>query len=144
VSLIDNLWDPAEFAWTMHRRGRARVPLPSAGDRVFYRHRHFADVTAARVLEVQPVPGDDADYQFRVVCDQDARPLLEGAGRRIVEDVPDPWITLRLATDWGHLDCREARLRGSAGWLPPDWATRLYPAIVDGRFVLRRQMEMAR
>jgi hypothetical protein len=144
VSLIENIWDPAEFDWTMHRPGPRRVPLPAAGDRVLYRHRHFADVTPASVLEVQPVPVDDAEYESRTVCGPTGLPVVDGAGRRVMARVPDPWVTLRLATDWGHVDTREARLRGSAGWLPALGESRQYPAIVDGRFTLRRQMEMAR
>ena len=144
MSLIEGLWDSTEYAWAMRRTGRHRVPLPAVGDRIFYRHRHFGEVTDAQVVAVQPFPDEDNDYQFRVACGPDGQPLLDGLGHRLTAKVQDPWITLRLATAWGHLDTREARLTGSAGWLPVDWETRIYPTVIDGRLTFRRQMEMAR
>jgi hypothetical protein len=39
----------------------------------------------------------------------------------------DPWPMLTLNTPWGLGMTQEARLRGSAGWLPLDWETRHRP-----------------
>lgn len=139
MSLIEGLWDPGEWGWTMRRPARNRVPLPAAGDHIWYRHRHFGPITQARVRQVQPIPEDDFDYQWLVVRNDAGMPLIDGAGHRVVRPTPDPWITLRLATDWGLVDTREARLCGSAGWLPVDWASRLYPRATASGLTFVRQ-----
>ena len=137
MSLVE-LWDASEVAWQLRRPGRFRTPLPAVGDRVFYRHRHFADVTAARVEQVEDLDDTGDNYVWQPVT-AGGQLVHDELGRRVFRQVPDPWVTLRLRTDWGVLVCREARLRGSAGWLPADWGRRLYPQIVDGRFTFRRQ-----
>jgi hypothetical protein len=138
------LWDPAEHAWAQRRPRNMRPPIPAAGDAVFYRHRHWGEVTRARVVDAQDLDDRDDEYLWHVVCDASRAPIIDGAGRRVLKRAPDPWVSLHLATDWGHLLTREARVRGSAGWLPLDWKRRLYPQIVDGRWTFARQMEANR
>jgi hypothetical protein len=69
-------------------------PTPAPGDRVLYRHDEHGDVTDALVVQVvEDWPGVDPAY----------------------------WPTLVLDTAYGTCLTREARVRGSAGWLPLTW-----------------------
>lgn len=144
MTLVAEPWDAAEHAWAQRRPARMRTPLPGVGADVFYRHRHFAEATRARVVSVQDLDDRTDEYLWHVARNSAGLPIVDGAGRRLLQRAPDPWVTLRLATDWGHVECREARVRGSAGWLPLDWEQRLYPQVVDGRWTFCRQMEANR
>jgi hypothetical protein len=73
----------------------APSPAPAPGEHVFYRHEGFGDVTDALVLQV----------------------VDDGQG-----DDPGSWPSLVLDTAYGRVVTREARVRGSAGWLPSSWA----------------------
>lgn len=141
MTVIDNLWDASEVGWQLRRPRKFWTPLPAAGDRVFYRHRHFGDVTGALVEQIEDLDDTSDSYVWHLVTVA-GQLVRDELGRTVPRRVPDPWVTLRLRTDWGLLISREARLRGSAGWLPPDWERRLYPAIIDGRFTFRRQTQM--
>jgi len=143
MSLINDLWDASETTWQLRRPRNFWTPLPAAGNQVFYRHRHFGDVTGARVEQVEDLDDTTDTYVWHLATAA-GQLVRDELGRTIPRRVPDPWVTLRLRTDWGLLIAREARLRGSAGWLPLDWERRLYPAIIDGRFTFRRQMELVR
>ena len=73
--------------------------LPQPGDHVLYRHHEFGDITDALVLDV---PAPDENDPMEQVGDQ-------------------PWRVLLLQTGHGRVLTREARVRGSAGWLPLTW-----------------------
>lgn len=119
-------YDPAEFHWARNRPARHRTPLPKPGDEVLYRHFERGIPTRATVLEVMdPDPTDLNVWRYAVNALND--PVVDGAGRRLMEYVADPWHTLLLRTDYGVLRAREARLRESPGWLPLDWRTRWRP-----------------
>lgn len=95
--------DMPEVPWTQEEIALARqagTTCPAVGERVLYRHVHHGDVTDAEVLEVLPV--DELDINQRVCGDE-------------------PWVELVLLTGYGPVTAREARVRGSAGWLPLEW-----------------------
>lgn len=120
-------WDSAEFSWQHHRPVHLWTPIPPVGSDVFYRSNHWEPETLARVLAHQ----DDRDYTdfylWKVITNENRAATTDGFGKRMIERVEDPWICLTLKTEWGVVTCREARLRGSAGWLPLDWKTRFRP-----------------
>jgi hypothetical protein len=123
--------DPGEVHWALNRPPHHRTPVPTVGERVCYRHHEWGEVTHAQVLAVQD-PTDPASYRdhylWHVLVDEARLPIHDGAGNRVLTPAPDPWPTLTLATGWGHRMTREARVRGSAGWLPLDWQTRYRPS----------------
>jgi hypothetical protein len=135
-----------------HARNRPlseRSPLPLTGDRVWYRrHEWDRDPTSgehvppelAVVVEVQdPLDTSDQDYVdgvgwvrdpnlWHLVRDIHGRPIrqpmVDGGALRYAP-VADPWPWVRLQRPNGIVDgTREARLRGSAGWMPLDYLTR--------------------
>lgn len=129
-----------EYRWARERPPRHRTPVPAVGDEVDYRHDPWAEPSRAEVLAVQPLD-DITDPNLWTV-----ETRRDGSGQEVpllVEDRPvlrphaDPWPLLTLRTVHGVGQSREARLRGSAGWLPLDWRTRYrpLPAFVgpDGR-----------
>ncbi len=137
-------WEHAEVAWATNRPLSERPPLPSVGERVWYRrHEWNRDAQGrevlpelAEVVEVQPVNDTslvdhDPDIGrtrdpnlWHLVRDAQGKPLRD-AGQVRYAPVADPWplVTLRRAN--GLIEqTREARLRGSAGWLPADYLRR--------------------
>lgn len=75
-------------------------PAPKVGDRVLYRHDEHRDVTDALVLGVLPAELDDPNISI---------------------GSQHPWVQVLLQTEHGQILTREARVRGSAGWLPLSW-----------------------
>lgn len=134
-------WDPAELHWQLNRPRRHWTPIPNVGDRVFYRHEHWGPVTAAQVLDVQSLDDYSDHYLWHVVRDDRGEAMRDELGRYILRPVADPWVTLTLATDWGTTVTREARVRGSAGWLPLDWQTRFHPAPGGGVLIRPRSAQ---
>lgn len=116
----------AEFTWAHERPARHRTPLPAATDNVLYRHDAWATPVDAAVVWAQPSDDVDDPHLWVVQTDEHGRPVMLH-GRPLLVPRPDPWPTLRLKTRYGLVDTREARLRGSPGWLPLDWAARHRP-----------------
>lgn len=81
------------------------TPVPAPGERVLYRHDAHGDITDALVVEVRVDPRDPNVH-------------VTGEPWRIRAD---PWPDLILSTAWGLVQTKEARVRGSAGWLPANW-----------------------
>jgi hypothetical protein len=121
---------PEQVAWARSRPAPRRTPLPEVGDEVFYRHDTWLDPIPARVLWIQPDDDVDDPHVCQVQTDGQGMPVLV-EGRPVFVTNPDPWLTLKLVvTVDGHIEhplTREARLPGSPGWLPLDWATRWRP-----------------
>ncbi len=117
---------PDETRWARHRPAQHRVRTPQVGDTVLYRHSDWAEPTEAEVLWVQPVDDLD-DPNVCAVQTDEAGSVVVVEGRPVVAVHADPWPTLRLKTRFGLVVTREARLRGSPGWLPPDWQRRYRP-----------------
>jgi len=124
---IQGPWDPAEHAMAQDRRPGRQTPIPRAGDRVLFRMEPFGPLTDAEVLDVQDLEDRSDHYLWRVVTDEYRRPVVDGAGERVMQRAPDPWPIVTLRTDWGRLTTREGRVRGSQGWWPLDWERRWYP-----------------
>jgi hypothetical protein len=136
-----------EIHWARRRPEHHRTPIPSVGDRVWYRHLEWAEVLwRAEVLAVQSMheehpdwghPREDANmwiFRADVPLVPDGRTALGllDVPKDWYEPHPDPWPVLRLRVYPPNatprvFDTREARLRGAAGWLPPDWQARHRP-----------------
>lgn len=122
----------AEIAWASHRPGDARTELPAAGDLVGLREREGGPVLPATVLQVldsltdPPAVGGFDPNVWQVVVNPVTRaPSYGPDGRYLLELVPDPWPRLLVRVDpvdgkgqRKFIEAREARLLGSAGWLP--------------------------
>jgi hypothetical protein len=116
-----------EFAWAHERPAQDRTPTPLVGDEVFYRHDPWGPVVRAEVVWRQPLDDLDDPHLWRVEMDGMGGALLLD-GRPVMAQRLDPWPILRLRVlRLGLGDTREARLRGSPGWLPLDWETRFRP-----------------
>lgn len=116
---------PQEIAWAQNRPQAYRVPLPAVGDTVLWRSNDWFDPIPGRVVAVGIDP---------------ASPSLL---------LPEPWPTLQLLVQPDYhpskrdvsgvvfagsakpraylVNCQEARLLGTAGWLPLDHENRFHP-----------------
>lgn len=139
-------WSDRELAWQRIRPPQHRVPLPHAGQRVFARLERFAEPLPAVVDRVpdlergwrwEDLEEDTPDaWVWQIRRDNSTgRPILDGLGLPVVELLPDPQpvIRLRIEDRGGIYEMREARLRGSPGWLPLDWRERWRPNPLEGR-----------
>lgn len=105
--------DRSDVRWDEREIDAARVRvaptvLPAPGSRVLYRHDHHGDVTDALVMSVGAA-NDPTDANLWIEMGEARFPS------------PDPWVPLLLETLYGPVVTREARVRGSAGWLPQNW-----------------------
>lgn len=122
-----------EVTLAVHDRPQP-TPYPAVGDVVWYRAQPHGDLVEAVVEAIQDPnvhPGGEPDPNVWYRDNQTGAPL---------HLLPDPWLTLTLDTVWHdesgqaqhmRLTCREARARGSVGWLPADW---------DGELVTEEQL----
>lgn len=137
-------YTPAELAWLRDRPAADRVPVPGVGAEVGARLDHWGEVYPATVESVQPSDDIEDQHLYQVALDAAGEVLLI-EGQPVLSSVPDPWPTLWLVIEMAgklapvHSHMREARLRGSPGWLPLDWKTRrrplpaaLVPLITEG------------
>lgn len=119
-------YDQAEVAWARSRPPQHRVATPAVGEMVRYRHEAWGEPVEALVVAVQD-PQDQSDPNlWRIARDGHGAPLALD-GMPVIVPVEDPWPLLTLECRYGRPVTREARLRGSAGWLPVDWETRHRP-----------------
>lgn len=117
-----------EYVWAQCRPAADRTPIPREGDEVLYRHHTGEQPTPATVVWVQPLD-DIADPNLvRTQMDPATGEPMLLEGRYVLLMAKDPWPLLILTTVHGRVETREARLRGSPGWLPLDWETRYRPA----------------
>lgn len=139
------LHSPLEYEWARRRRGDHRPPLPSVGDELFYRHNGGSpNVYRIEVTWVQSLEDMDDPNLWYFQTDPDGRPVMM-EGRQVLARAYDPWpliraVLLEPTRDHGSsldlaagrmIETREARMRGSAGWLPLDWETRPQPPVPD-------------
>jgi hypothetical protein len=116
-----------EYAWAHERPAEHRTPVPAVGDEVLYRHDAWGPAVSVEVVWKQPLDDLDDPHLWRVELDGLGNPLAVD-GRPIFAQRIDPWPVLRLRVPrLGLGETREARLRGSPGWLPLDWEARFRP-----------------
>ncbi len=116
----------SEIRWAQYRPFRHRSRLPAMGDPVLYRHQPWADPVLSQVIAVQPLDDLDDPNIWRVELDPFGDPILI-EGRPVFMQGFDPWPMVTLSTKYGIGKTGEARLRGSQGWLPLDFATKWRP-----------------
>lgn len=115
--------------WARCRPPSDRVPMCSVGDVVGWREVVRGPVVRATVVEIGPVNYDDPTVWRFVVPNPSRGPLLDDAGERLRELVPDPWFEVKLLARRMvgsppkegaavYVWTKEARLPGSPGWLP--------------------------
>lgn len=102
------------------------TPIPAVGEIVWYRAVEFGDLVEAVVEAVQDPDDDRADPHVWYRDNETGQAVRLHAW---------PWLTLTLRTADGRVTCREARARGSAGWLPRDWDP---PAVTPQRLAAYR------
>jgi hypothetical protein len=128
---------PVEGAYARNRNLDERTPVPAVGDTVYYRHNEWdAEVVEAEVLAVQSMDDLHDVNLWRLVRDNlTGAPVYDNGQPRMVK-VEDPWPWVMLKPE-GHPTTQtwEARLRGSAGWLPLDYRER--PLRLPGEIVIQ-------
>lgn len=120
------VYTPEEYQWARNRPPAQRTPIPQVGDEVMYRHVEGGPVVRVEVLAVQDLEQIDDPNLWSFQNDPQGGPVMV-EGRRVLAAAHDPWPELTLRTPYGVGVTREARLRGSCGWLPLDWETRALP-----------------
>lgn len=102
--------------WAKCRPADERTRLPVAGQRVWYRHDPGGPLVVAQIERVDMETRTDWNV-WRQKVDSQQR-AVEVKGERVMEMVDDPWPDVYLRMPWGMVVTREARIEGSAGWLP--------------------------
>jgi len=126
-------WDRIEITWARNRPHHERPPLPAAGDQVWYRRHDWChnlgsgeteEPEMVTVVEAQSLDDRTDPNLWHHVKDAFGRPIHD-AGIPRMAPVADPWPWIRVRRPNGLIaETREARLRGSAGWLPLDYLDR--------------------
>jgi hypothetical protein len=128
-------YSDAEVKWARHRPPEHRTPLPHPGTDILYRHDSWGPLISATVEAILYDP-DDPDVGmiggrpnpdvWEAQSDPVTGHYLMVHGHTITVAKPDPWPQMVLITQLRpmRVTTQEARLRGSAGWLPLDWETR--------------------
>jgi hypothetical protein len=120
-------WDAVEVAWARNRPHHERPALPAVGEHVWYRRNTWDphDVCEwCQVVEVRDLDDRTDPNLWHQVRDANGQPVYD-AGQPRHAPAADPWPWLRLRRPNGLIaETREARLRGSPGWLPVDYRTR--------------------
>lgn len=114
----DRTRSDAELQWVRNRPSESRPPYPRVGDAVLYRSNEWHDPVPAEVIAVD-VQEDDQHMLW-----PDPWPLCRLRVPVVIPDSKRDVSGLLLpgaATGRPSLvETREARLEGSAGWLPAD------------------------
>lgn len=132
------IYAPGEFERARRRPKAEQTPIPQVGDRLFYRHREGSpNVYAVEVVAVQSLEDFSDPNLWYLQTDAAGQPRYV-EGQLVLAQAHDPWpmVTLELVEPIveDHLpagiqfETREARMRGSVGWLPLDYATRAQAA----------------
>jgi hypothetical protein len=158
-------WEQAEFSHAHNRPPAERPPLPAVGEQVWYRRYDWNtdertgehhEPELVTVVEVQPPddtaltcnlpevgPVRDLNLWHLVRDNWTGRPLYDPSGQLRYVHVADPWPWIRMRRPDGMIaETREARLRGSAGWLPLDYLTRPERWRLPGRTLLMPRPEL--
>jgi hypothetical protein len=126
IETRDVPYEQIEITFARNRPVSERTPIPEPGDSVFYRREYWDQLPVlATVLKVQSLDDRDDPNLWQLVRDSWGKPILDEGGTRYSR-LPDPWPWVMLSLpSGGRAMTREARLRGSPGWLPLDWRLRL-------------------
>lgn len=138
------LYAPSEFLQARRRPGPDRPRIPQVDDELFYRHNGGSPhVYRIQVTWVQSLEDMEDSNLWYFQSNPDGSPLMLDGGSMVLARAHDPWPLLRavlmeptndhgrnvdLAAGW-PIETREARMRGSAGWLPLDWQSRPQPQV---------------
>lgn len=121
-------YDAAEVAWARCRPVADRVPVPELGAAVLYRHDPWGRPVAAVVEAVEDLDDRTKPNLWEVVRDPASGRILATPDHvPVARRLADPWPVLHIRSRYGVAVTQEARLRGSAGWLPLDWDQRRRP-----------------
>jgi hypothetical protein len=123
--------------WTEQRRPHEREEIPAIGERLLLREVNFGEEKPAIVVAVQDMssPHDHWNRHGGLehlrgagIPDVNVWRWDETRGEHVLHPDPWPWVQVQVITGedgdgnpvlaaprW----CREARVRGSAGWLRP-------------------------
>lgn len=118
----------AEGQWCKNRPSHARPPMPAVNDHVLYRSNEWFDPVDATVLAIfwQCENGFD---NWECLALRDPWPMVR---LRVAGTIPAAKLARGSAAPRSTvLDTWEARLEGTAGWLPPDWQK--WPRPILGR-----------
>ncbi len=136
-------WERVEVVYAWNRPPAEQTPIPHVGDRVWYRRDEWDPhdrVLPADVVEVADLDDRSDPHLWHVARDEHGRPVVDGprgseVPRMVRAPDPWPWLRLRVPDRAGLVQTQEARLRGSAGWLPLDYRQRpvRLPAEVHAR-----------
>ena len=137
-------WDKIEQVHARNRPHHERPPLPKVGDKVWYRHAHWErdPVSGAHippelvtVIAVQDL-GEKDDPNLWAPLRTSLGMYVADTNGQVHQPVPDPWPWVDLKRPdrrkadgslmgYGQtVRTMEARMRGSAGWLPLDYRQR--------------------
>lgn len=126
-------YERIEVSHATNRPYAERPPVPRVGDELFYRRNYWdQDPVRARVVWVQDLDDREDPNLWALVRDHNGNPILD-AGVPRYGRAADPWPEVRLRGEWAdpgstpherEAITREARLRGSPGWLPLNWRER--------------------
>ena len=134
IDTRDVPYERVELTWAKNRPLHERPVIPLPGDKVFYRRIEWEqEPRLVTVLEVQD-PLDKTDPNlWQTLRNYHGHLLHDMWGRPLHKVMPDPWPWIRVCWwEQGKIGpemerqgiTREARLRGSPGWLPLNWRDR--------------------
>lgn len=139
-------YEAIEGSYANNRAPTDRPPIPKPGDRLLYRRYHFdqdpipvvvvwaQDPDDTSLVHVDPRAGRVRDPNlWHLVKDPYGYPIADGDDWAYARH-PDPWPQVRVRGTWADSPgmepfereaiTREARMRGSSGWLPLGWRGR--------------------
>ena len=116
--------------WAWNRRPGEREAVPEPGERLLFRETPFGEPVPAEVTAVMDLSSPHDHWTRHGGFERERGPgepdvhvwrWDSGAGRHVMLDDPWPWVQVRVLAAPGEWApprwCREARVRGSAGWL---------------------------
>jgi hypothetical protein len=104
--------------WAWEREPEEREDHPRPGEHVLVRTEEWAEPVPAVVIEVQDIVRPNDGHGSHYAPDPNVWHPVTGD----LHPDPWPWVTVRLGHDPGsgrEMKVKEARVRGSAGWLRP-------------------------
>ena len=129
---------PQEIArWAHGRRPREREAPPQPGEHLLFREADFGEAVPAVVHDVQDMTSPHDHWNRNGGMEAARGPGMpdanvwrwdEGLQQHVLHDDPWPWVQVQVITGENEDGspvlaaprwCREARVRGSAGWMRP-------------------------